>query len=567
MKLQSIVFLFAFLACSTAPAVAQDETPPPEFQEQVQEWLKEGQKVLEKLRKELGTLGEKLLEKLRGLGGEKPPEVQPVPEVPFGNNTAFERARQEAEKAYLARNWKEAKSAAKRAIEIRPDQAMMELLRKVNTKIAGEAVKRGDALQATGNNLGAIREYDAALEENPRFARAYHRRGVANSALGRFQAAIKDQSTAISLDPLMSKAYHYRGKNHFLLKNHLSAIQDYSRAIELDRNNPDIYMDRGIAYNGMRNSKKAIEDFTRVIQLDPTFALAYNLRGRTQLLQGKTEEAIADLTRAINLDPKQEYAWYYRGEARSRKGDDKGAIADYTRTLELDPRNTRAWFNRAYLRRNMGDLDGAIADYTRAIQLDPKYTRAWNNRGYARSTNGDLKGALSDQVEALKLNPSDRGTRLTCGYLRYDLGEWKTSLKDFEEACKAVRRTPNSSSDYASLRIWIIQARLGDRVGATERLRGYAQVRKGTADKWWSKIAEFLVGDLAQEAFLAATSADDQKIQREQECEAYFYVGMKLLVEDDREAARNFFRKCVATDVRNYTEYRSSKSELKRLGE
>jgi lipoprotein NlpI len=42
---------------------------------------------------------------------------------------------------------------------------------------------------------------------------------------------------------------------------------------------------------------------------------------------------------------------------------------------------------------------------------------------------------------------------------------------------------------------------------------------------------------------------------------------MKKLIEGDRQTAADDFRKCVATDRKDFVEYRLARSELKALGE
>jgi len=64
--------------------------------------------------------------------------------------------------------------------------------------------------------------------------------------------------------------------------------------------------------------------------------------------------------------------------------------------------------------------------------------------------------------------------------------------------------------------------------------------------------------------FAAARSADAEK-ERGQLCEACYYVGVKKLLTGDNAGAAVYFRKCLATEVKTFTEYRFAEAELKSL--
>jgi lipoprotein NlpI len=83
---------------------------------------------------------------------------------------------------------------------------------------------------------------------------------------------------------------------------------------------------------------------------------------------------------------------------------------------------------------------------------------------------------------------------------------------------------------------------------------------------WLSKIAGFLTGQIAETDLLKAAEDVKAKKNAEEHCEAYYYAGAKRLMEGDNAAAAGLFEKCVATDVRNYLEYRAAAEDLRFLG-
>jgi tetratricopeptide (TPR) repeat protein len=79
--------------------------------------------------------------------------------------------------------------------------------------------------------------------------------------IGDYQEAIKDFDRAIELDPKLAGAYWGRGKTYHELGDYQEAIKDFDRAIELDPKLAGAYWSRGKAYQKLGNQQQANEDF------------------------------------------------------------------------------------------------------------------------------------------------------------------------------------------------------------------------------------------------------------------------------------------------------------------
>ena len=134
------------------------------------------------------------------------------------------------------------------------------------------------------NYTQAVKDYDKAIELNPRMESAYFYRGTAHHYLENYTQAIKDQDKFIELNPKMERAYVNRGNAHFNLKNYTQAFKDYDRAIELSKTNEDAFYYRGLAHYRLKNYTQAIKDYDRAIELNPKMERAYFERGATNLL-------------------------------------------------------------------------------------------------------------------------------------------------------------------------------------------------------------------------------------------------------------------------------------------
>jgi lipoprotein NlpI len=82
---------------------------------------------------------------------------------------------------------------------------------------------------------------------------------------------------------------------------------------------------------------------------------------------------------------------------------------------------------------------------------------------------------------------------------------------------------------------------------------------------WPLSIMRYFVDQISEpDLFISAKSADPKK-ELEHLCEAYFYSGSRHLIAGENQLAIDLFKKCVATDIRNFFEYDSAVAELKIL--
>jgi len=118
-------------------------------------------------------------------------------------------------------------------------------------------------------------------------AQKYFEQGNASRVLGNYAQAIKDYDKAIELDPRDAVAYDNRGYAYGHLGNYAQAIKDYDKAVELNPTYAAAYNDRGYVYSNLGNYAQAIKDFDRAIELNPKDAAAWTcLRRPWQLRPG-----------------------------------------------------------------------------------------------------------------------------------------------------------------------------------------------------------------------------------------------------------------------------------------
>ena len=306
----------------------------------------------------------------------------------------------------------------------------------------------------------------------------------------------------------------------------------------------------------------ALADCNKAIELKPGFAAFYIDRGNVKRAKADLDGALADYNKAIELESAFAEAYGNRGIVKQAKGDLDGALADYNKAIELKPNLADSYICRCRLKRTEGDLDGALADYNKAIELKPNSPEAYFNRGVAKADKGDDDEAIAGFTKAIELNPKYAWAYRSRGFLYYDAHAFTNALADFRKACELDAK----AQDYSYFRIWLIRSNAGEQEAVTEELQTYLDNRKtGKPDDWPSKVGHFLTGQLVESDFFKATENTNQKKDNEQRCEAYFYAGSKRLIAGDKTTATDYFEKCLATDVKTFSEYRSAAAELKFL--
>lgn len=208
-----------------------------------------------------------------------------------------------------------------------------------------------------------------------------------------------------------------------------------------------------------------------------------------------------------------------------------------------------------------GDRAGAIADYTRAIKLDPKNFDAYNNRGTEKQNAGDIAGAFADFNRAIEANPRDADPYYNRGTIYFLKHDWNKALSDLQRHDEL-----NEEDEDAPPLIWATQARSGQKEAADRGLADFVAKHPEQTNAFNAKLDNFLLGKINEQELLAAADSAAEEKRPGQQCEAWYYIGLKRFVNRDKAGAAEAFRKAVATDEKTANEYGFAEAELKDLG-
>lgn len=278
-----------------------------------------------------------------------------------------------------------------------------------------------------------------------------------------------------------------------------------------------------------------------------------------------TVGALADLDRAIALKPDYRQAYQLRSELRRDK-DLPGAISDLDHVIaaysaganepkpdgittsspsSADTTRANLYMTRAAMKRLSDDLDGALADYDRAIAIYPANGYNYSTRGMARQEKGNLIGAIADYSTYKELTGDQAGTRAPV----------------VQVGPSGIRTPVARPANPIHLYLYFALCRLETGPAVQELKLLVPEWRDG-----FTKTAGlYLTGGATEEEMLAKASEGDAEMVSRQQCQAYYYVGMRRLIVRKPDEAKLLFERCLATGQKLLTEYRFARSELARL--
>lgn len=274
------------------------------------------------------------------------------------------------------------------------------------------------------------------------------------------------------------------------------------------------------------NPDLAIQHCTRAIDSKKysgaELARLHHNRGIELLAKNRYEEATADFDTALRLDPKLGDAYFHRGNAWSARGDSARALADFDAALKLNPKDRDALASRAYEWVVKGDFKRAIADRDAVLKLDPKAPEAMFGVARARFYAGDYARAIDDLEAANKLD----------------------------------------NSPYTALWLYMARRRSGDAEAGALLGGATAEAQRSS---WPGPVITLFLGRTDVTSVMNAATDRDARVQREQRCEANYYVAQWHLQQGQQEPALRLLKAAQSDCPKDFLEYEAAVAELHRL--
>jgi lipoprotein NlpI len=353
-----------------------------------------------------------------------------------------------------------------------------------------------------------------------------------------------------------ARTYHNRGLLRAIAGDYPNAILDLTEAIKIEPEKPEHFFTRGEISMKRNQFPQALADFQNGVRLDGPSVRGYYLLGLAYGGSGDRDKSIDAYSKALALAPREIAVLNERANAYFAARDWDRALADYTSAIAIQPKNAILYHNRGEVWRITNDLRHAQTDFDRAISLDPKYESAYIRRGFVRVAQNNFKDALADFDMAVSLNPSPSNLSQR-GIARFYYARYRDAEGDLDASVKGL---PQNA--YGTL--WLYLARLhqgNDDVGSLR-----AQSKALNLSKFPGPIVRFYLGEMSVDDVMAAVKTGTAQQQREQLCEASFYLGEEALLRGNRDEAVRLFRQSIGTGLTYFYEYQGSAIEMKHLG-
>jgi tetratricopeptide (TPR) repeat protein len=343
-----------------------------------------------------------------------------------------------------------------------------------------------------------------------------------------FQGALDAIVKVLELDPTLKPAWQASVQLRVALNDHEGVVSDLTKWIALDAENA------GRLYGMRAGAKQQLKDY---------------------------EGAAKDFSKAIEANAQDANSYWGRGRVKEMMGDLEGALKDFDSTCSIAAEFGQAYLQRAELYAALGKYDKAMEDYDNALFLfhGADQSGVYMARARTRLLKGDAKGVDEDIKQAMEAAPESAGTYFSRGLINFDRKKFKQAIADLR---KHLELQPDGH-EYGRLYICLARLALGEKEAGQKEMADYLEGRE-EKDDWFVSVASFLAGKLSEEDFLKAATDENAWTTREQNCEAYWYIGARAMVDGNMKKALEHMNLCVALKVHQFIEYQSSMVVIKR---
>jgi tetratricopeptide (TPR) repeat protein len=326
------------------------------------------------------------------------------------------------------------------------------------------------ALSYTGFCLGALGQYERAIEFNDRVLQIQSDSAYAHAQLGRmFMYVGRPKEATESL----TRAFRIQPKHRTDLSYQLAfaranadlgkvdeALAAYKEAAELDPENVEAQAGIGWALLESGDFPKAESQLRAAITLDPNYASPYGILGKLLRDLGRDDESISLWERHVALTPEDSYAQASLSWALSGVGRFRDALHSFHVALELKPD-----FPLDY---SIGLCHLHLREYAESIEAAERFLSgqadadAYSLIASAKLGQTDYEGALCAARQATDMNPMLHEAWHNLGIAYFEMGEFQHAAASFQEVFELGRSIPDTHLLFglASLKLGNVPAAL-----------------------------------------------------------------------------------------------------------
>lgn len=226
-----------------------------------------------------------------------------------------------------------------------------------------------------------------------------------------------------------------------------------------------------------------------------------------------------------------------------------------------DDRLAQLLYDRGVLYDSLGLRTLAHLDFLKALDLKPTFSDAYNFLGIHLTLLGRYEQAFEAFDSALELNPEHGYVHLNRGIALYYYGERgdELSVQDIETFFIKDQHDP-----YRAIWLYLAETQINPQEALARLNFNATQLDQ---NQWAYQIVQLYLGNLSEMDFIKGMG-EQLKNARELSdrlCEGYFYLAKLKLAQGDENAAKNYFRLALSTNVYEFVEHKYARVELQKL--
>jgi tetratricopeptide (TPR) repeat protein len=202
--------------------------------------------------------------------------------------------------------------------------ATMEVFKEIltiNPDSAEADMIAGEALDQKGDNAGAVQQFRAAVQANPKEPNAHFGLAYLLWTQKKFDEAIPEFKAELENDPRNNQAMIYLGDTYVRQERFDLAREVLERAAHYQTSDPLIHLDLGIVYMETGDNDAAMRELNKTVALEPDNVTAHFRLATLYRSIGKKEEAKAEFVKANSLNKKKDDGLYQRIAAANARPD------------------------------------------------------------------------------------------------------------------------------------------------------------------------------------------------------------------------------------------------------
>jgi tetratricopeptide (TPR) repeat protein len=267
---------------------------------------------------------------------------------------------------------------------------------------------QGVALGSKGDMVGAIREYRAALRENPGFVDAHVGLANALAATGQYQDAISHFQTVVKNRPTHLEARTGLAAALTLSGNPAAAVTELRTVLAQSPNSAQAHFELGRALGGTGQLDEAERELRESLRLAEGYGFAHVALGNVLARKGDHRGAIEQYRQALLIDTKDALANRWLGESLCAVDSMQAGTAAFERALALQPRDPAPAEQFASLHFNQRRMAEAERWFRRAVQIAPGKASTHANLALTLANLGRYDAAATEMREAIRLDPRNQ---------------------------------------------------------------------------------------------------------------------------------------------------------------